>query len=326
MPRARLPSFIMASSLPSNIGLIIFFAAVNFFIYKVYNFVTLYFFVPSEPLKKYKRKNGTTWALISGSSGGIGYATAHRLLSHGFGVIIFAHEGVPEAETKLRKEYPDGKIKAFTFNCMTASTSDIEKLVNDVKDLPITILVNNVGGVPMAHPKLRAFVDHDEGGIDGQINLNDRFMTHLTRIMVSHLKANAAPRSLILSLSSGARMGIPYVSVYTATKAYNYALSTSLSREFTHLGYPIDVLAILPGEVLSDGNRAGMNNALLAHDFAGHIVNRVDEAVSRSMLALVPYWKHALQMEAMEYLPEGMLRRELAKIIEVKIEALDKEQ
>lgn len=274
----------------STIGLI----TVTAVVYYVYNFVTLFFHTPSDPLRPYKRKEGQSWALISGSSGGMGYALAHRLLSLGFGVIIFAHEGVPEAEAKLRNEYPNGHIKAFTFNCMTASIADMEKFVGGIKDLPITILANNVGSIPQATPAMRPFAEFEHVGIDNIIDLNARFMTHLTLLMIPILRASASPRALILNTSSAGRTGMAYISVYSATKAYNAALSRSLTREFRLWNYPIDSLCIIPGDVKTDGNSKGVPaGQISAADFVNEIVSRVDEAVRRGMLEIAPYWKHS---------------------------------
>lgn len=292
--------------------------------YNIYRFITFHFHTPTHPLQSYKRKEGTSWALISGSSGGIGYALAHRLLSLGFGVIIFAHEGVSEAEAKLRKDYPNGHIKAFTFNCMTASVSDIKGLLDKVKDLPVTILINNVGSIPQAAPSMRLFAEFEHDGIDNTINLNARFMTHFTLLAIPLLKAAAQPRSLILNTSSAGRTGMPWISVYGATKAYNASFSRALTREFRFFNYPIDCLSIIPGDVKSDGNSRVSEGTILAADFAREIVGRVDRAIEREMLECVPYWKHKLQFEVLELLPESVARPELVKVIEYKVKAWEK--
>jgi 17beta-estradiol 17-dehydrogenase / very-long-chain 3-oxoacyl-CoA reductase len=290
--------------------------------YKVYRFYAFYFRVPANPLKAYRCKDGS-WALISGSSGGIGYALAHHLLSLGFGVIIFAHEGVEEAQSRLRSEYPKGNIKAFTLNCATASVSDIQGLVDSIKDLPITVLINNVGSIVMAHPALRPFEEYDADGIDATIALNARFMTHLTRLVLPILKINASPRSLVINISSVGRLGMPYLSIYSATKAYNAAFSASLTREFRIFNTPIDCLAIVPGEVHTDGQRFAAPSPS-AKRFASAIVSCVDEAVRRKLVECTPYWLHALQFIALEWLPEDVLTRESVKTTEKIIVGLEK--
>ncbi|KAF2684793.1 NAD(P)-binding protein [Lentithecium fluviatile CBS 122367] len=315
----------MVTSTLSTAGILTLYTVLLVATYKIYRFCTFYFHVPAHPLQLYKRKGGASWVIISGSSGGIGYALAHQLLSLGFGVIIFAREGVNDAENRLRKDYPLGHIKAFTFNCATASVSDIQSLVNDIKDLPITILINNVGSVAMAHPALRPFANFDANGIDATIALNARFMTQLTRLTLPILQANASPRSLILNLSSAGRVGVPYLSVYCATKAYISAFSASLARECRYFNTPIDCLTIVPAEVHTDGNKYAAASSPTAKQFAADVVGRVDEAVRRKMVECVPYWKHALQDMALGWLPEEVVVRESAKITERMMMLVEKE-
>jgi 17beta-estradiol 17-dehydrogenase / very-long-chain 3-oxoacyl-CoA reductase len=173
--------------------------------YKIFQFYNLYFTVPKNPLQTYKLNTSTSgdkrkhdqeaWALITGSSGGIGLRYAKYLLSLGSGVIILAHEGIPEAEARLRKAHPKGAIKSFTFDCTTATVSDIEHLVDCIKDLPITILINNVGGSPIETPNFRPFKEYNVQGIDKHIDLNSRFMTHLTLLMIPLLTKNAQSKA-----------------------------------------------------------------------------------------------------------------------------------
>jgi 17beta-estradiol 17-dehydrogenase / very-long-chain 3-oxoacyl-CoA reductase len=310
----------------SNLGLGLGSAFLSVLAVKAVRFYTLYFWVPQKPLQKYRLEVGAKerkddksvpWALITGSSAGIGFGYAQYLLSLDFGVVILAEQLIEEADAKLRKAYPDGHIKSFDFDCLTASVSDIEKLLDNVKDLPITILINNVGSVPMEHPKFRQFRDFSSEGIENHWKLNAGFMTHITRLMLPILTKNAQPRSLILNVSSGARTGIPYLSMYSATKGYVTSWSHTLTREFRYLGHPIDCLLVVPGDVVSHGNNVAVTpGSPHADEFAKMLLDRVDGAVGRGLLEISPYWKHALQMVLLDWLPEGVRAPELVKVIE----------
>ncbi|KAF2242714.1 NAD(P)-binding protein [Trematosphaeria pertusa] len=318
----------------SNILLSIGTATLLFIAYNLHRFITLHFLPSRSPLAAYKPKDHTTtsWALITGSSAGIGYGLANKLLSLDFGVIILAHEGVSEAVSRLHAAHPNAsaRIKSFTLNCMTAPLPEIEALVASLEPLPITLLINNVGSVPLPPPVFRHFRAFAAADIDNTINLNLRFATHFTRLMIPHLTRTAssnACRALVLNLSSGARTGMPYLSIYSATKAFNHSFSSALTREFRHFDYPIDCLCIVPGDVRTEGNRLGMQgNAPLAKDFARMVVERVDEAVRQGRVEMSPYWRHAVQIKMLGVLPEGLTRGEMAKVIETKIEAFGKEQ
>jgi 17beta-estradiol 17-dehydrogenase / very-long-chain 3-oxoacyl-CoA reductase len=302
--------------------------------FKVFNFVTFCIHNPQKPLQKYKlnastkgnAEDGVSWALISGSSEGIGFGYAQYLLSLGFGVIILAHEGIPEAEKKLRNAYPDGHIKAITFNCITASVNDIEGLVEVIEKLPVTILINNVGGLPMEYPRFRQFRDFKAHEIDDHWNLNARFMSHITRLMLPLLMKNASPRSLILNITSGARFGMPYLMGYSATKGYVTAFSHTLSRECKVFNYPVDCLLLVPGDVISTGNRLGnLASSPQAAPYAKLVLQKVNIAVERGYLEMSPYWMHALQIETLNWLPESLVRTEGMKLSKLKKEAYAKE-
>lgn len=315
----------MGSPIVVNLALFLLYSAVGLIAYKSYRFYTLYFNVPSNPLQNYKRKDGPSWALVSGSSTGIGYALADSLLSHGFNVIIFAHEGIQEAESKLRAAHPSRQIKALTLDCIKASQSDIESLRASLQRLPITVLINNVGGIPVAPPSVRPFEDFDALAIDATITLNMRFMTQLTQLMLPLLKANAAPRSLILNLSSAGNIGLPYIPVYCACKAYSAVFSAALAREFWHRKVPVDSIAILPGQVRTSANRHAQRGALTPERFATEVMSRVDEAVRRRIFVLVPYWAHKLEHLAAQMLPEGMVVPHLAAEMERMMGEMEKE-
>ena len=316
------------------LGLVIGSGFVLLAAFRLQQFYTLYFRVPASPLRNYKR-NGSSrsnagkeaaWALITGSSAGIGFGYAQYLLSLGFGVIILSNTGVEEAEEKLLKGHPDARIKTITMDCTTASNSDIENLVRSVEELNITILINNVGSIPMDYPHFRLFRDYESGGIENHWNLNARFATQLTRLMISILEKNAQPRSLILNIASQAYIGLPYISMYSATKGYICSFSKALTRELRLFKTPIDCLLIIPGDVHSDGNRLGVTpGSPYAGEYAKMVLERVDGAVARGLLELSPYWKHAVQSAILEYLPEHVVAREVLKVVEGKKNALAEE-
>jgi len=291
--------------------------------YKTYDFLTLFFFSipsPEAQLQQYKhaKTHATTpantpdpvhWALITGSSAGIGYGYASHLLSLGFGVILLAHipTQVAEAEASLRSAYPDGSIRSVVLDCRTASIQEMRELVESVADLRITVLINNVGGIPTSYPHFRPFEAFAPEDIDAHFDMNARFMTHLTGLMLPHLIRNAHPRSLILNVTSAARWGLPYLSMYSATKAHVSTFSHTLAREMKMFKKPVDCLLVVPGDVHSEGNCIGVApGSPDALQYGRMVLERVDGAVARGRVEISAFWKHALQIAALEWLPESV--------------------
>ncbi|QBZ62029.1 hypothetical protein PoMZ_10903 [Pyricularia oryzae] len=334
----------MSVTTSETVGLAICSAVAALVLAKAWRLYDFFFCPPKQPLHRYKILGAlpteestdpsteyNAWALITGSSAGIGFGYAHYLLSCGFGVVILAHENIPAALEQLRTLHPDmakkDRIKGFTMDCTTASPTDIKNLISQVSHLPITILINNVGSIPISYPHMRPFWDYDAEGIDACINLNARFMTHMTCLMIPVLRRNVEPsggRALILNVSSQAHLGMPLLSMYSASKGHVTALSATLAREFRVFGEPIDCLCIVPNEVLSQGNSVAPPGSVVDVDYARMCLERVENAVDSGMTAVMPYWKHYLQAVAAGLIGEARFTTEVMKAMEAKRDALAK--
>ncbi|KAL2208343.1 NAD(P)-binding protein [Sarocladium strictum] len=297
-------------------------------IHTAYLFLTFHFLTPSQPLKAYKSPGTESHALITGASGGIGLGIAQELAHQGFGVILLGHisEELWEAAEDIRRQCPGAIVRTITMNAMTATESKMRKVVDALSDIRISILVNNVGGNAIASPDFRHFNTYTFSDIDNVMNHNDRFMARLTMLLLPHLQQKPTPssKSLILTMASGGMIGLPSLVMYSATKAFNHSFSIALARdlesdpETSH----IDSLCVLPGDVHSQGNTQGLVPGTPKWDFYGRmIVRRADKAVERKMRVMTPWWKHAAQIAMLNFVPEGMLMKELNKVVEVKIKA-----
>ncbi|KAM0420356.1 hypothetical protein ACHAPT_011898 [Fusarium lateritium] len=296
--------------------------------YSIYDFASLHFIKPSRPLQSYLRVGSEpTYALITGASGGIGFGVAKELVKHGFGVILLGHldDELEEAKKSIQRETPGAAVLRIVMDARTATPDDLSEVVKLLEKHNITILMNNVAGLPFAHPQYRELGDLEPAEIDAIIDLNARFMAHLTALMVPVMRRkpkNPGERSLVLNMSSGGYIGLPWLAMYAATKAFNLALSRSLSRELEWVQNDVDCLAILPGEVLSQGNIHGVAEDAPTSDVYGRlIVNTVEGAIKRKKSDLVPYWKHDLESKIMPWLSEGTVTREITNIIRIKKQA-----
>jgi 17beta-estradiol 17-dehydrogenase / very-long-chain 3-oxoacyl-CoA reductase len=282
-------------------------------LYHITCFITFHFWAPRNALSRYRREVApiSAHALITGSSQGIGFGLASELVKRGFGVILLAHiqEELDAAKARLEKLaataslVPD--IRLLCINAVTVTESELEEALSSIQDLPITILVNNVGGMPVDHPPFRFIWEYNAYEINNTISLNARFMAQVTRIMMPTLVRNGP--SLVLNLSSGAQVGMPWLTMYSATKAFNAVFSKALARETRAAGLPVDSIAILPGEVLTEGNCLAVpKGSPNAAEFAKMILDRVDIAVARRALEIFPYWVHELQFGFLNMVPERL--------------------
>ena len=235
-------------------------------------------------------------------------------MARGFGVILFAHEQnfLTRAEKDIRSRHPSAEIRSICINAITASTTEIEKALEPIKDLQLTILINNVGGNPSRPPGFPALHEATGEEVDATVNMNARFMAQVSRILLPTLSRNSP--AIILNLSSGAMIGLPWLVMYSGTKSFATAFSAAVAREqlAVNPNAPVDCIAIVAGNVKSEGNAAASPKGTPeSREFAGWVCDRLECAVSRGMKAISPFWLHDLQARMVDFLPGWMVERAL---------------
>ena len=92
--------------------------AVLRFLHAATQFLTFHILTPSSPLQKYKLPDTTAYALLTGSSAGIGLSIAQELVAQGFGVILHSHlpAELASARTTLLASHPAAKIHTLTLS------------------------------------------------------------------------------------------------------------------------------------------------------------------------------------------------------------------
>jgi 17beta-estradiol 17-dehydrogenase / very-long-chain 3-oxoacyl-CoA reductase len=210
----------------------------------------------------------------------------------------------------------------------TATPKEMEAVVQSIADLQVSILVNNVGGNPVKLPPFRTIATYSSEDVDAVINMNARFMARLTALMLPILSSKPGPkeRSLILNLSSSAKVGVPWLVMYGATKAFNWAFSCGLAHELQASPETkhIDCLAIIPGEVRSQGNSEDVSESEPRWDHFGQcIVDKVDNALSREHKDLHPVMMHEVKDMILEALPPRIRATALNDILGKKRDAFN---
>lgn len=318
------------------------------------DFLFFHFRTPAKPLESYRRSGpNPTYALITGASAGIGYGIGQALVRNGFGVILLGHkkDELAEAAAKLVAQVVPPKdsaqtdagafVKTILMDAQTATPQEMEAALRATivdAGLRVSILVNNVGSCPIALPAWRELATYSHGDIDAVIDLNTRFMARLTALMVPVLTQRGSGtdgqgrsygthrRSLILNLSSAGNVGLPWMVMYGATKAFNLAFSRGLARELemSPETQHMDCLCIIPGDVRSQGNCLGASSGSPDSDTYGeYIVNRVDGAVRRGWRDVSPYWLHHLQLAAVDLIPESFRTKGVVDLMRQKKTAWD---
>ena len=178
-------------------------------------------------------------ALVTGSTGGIGYSIAKVLLREGSQVIINGRtqESVDKAAASLKGL--TGKTP-LTFAGDMSKAEDIERLVKTFPN--VDILVNNVGRfVP------REFTQSTDKDWYDTFDLNVMSGVRLSRAYLPGMKQHNWGRIIFISSESG--LQIPVESVqYGMSKAAQIAVARGIAESCAKTG--VTVNSILPGPTL----------------------------------------------------------------------------
>lgn len=124
-------------------------ATALFLTLKVVHFATPYL-TPSK-LHRYQH-DGNSWALVTGSTSGIGEGFAHALANKKFNLLLHGRNQnkLDKLVKELNTQYPDVQVKTVIADVSDIDV-DVSAIVSAASSLPgkLTILINNVGGAPL---------------------------------------------------------------------------------------------------------------------------------------------------------------------------------
>jgi len=182
-------------------------------------------------------------AFITGSTAGIGLATAKSMLAEGANVIISgrSEESVGTTLKNLKAAFPKADVKGLPIDFGAAD--GIEALVDTLPE--IDILVNNVGIY-----KAQSFFEMPDEDWYQQFEINVMSGVRLSRKLLPAMLERNWGRILFIS-SECALLVPPDMLAYSMTKTALLAVSRGLA-ELTK-GTGVTVNAIVPGSTLSEG-------------------------------------------------------------------------
>lgn len=186
---------------------------------------------------------GEKTALVTGSTGGIGFAIAQGLAAEGAAVIVNGRDEqrVKDAIERIKSEHPDAEVGGM--HADLASRDGVEQLTDHARKTDI--LVNSLG---IFEPK--EFLQIEDDDWQRFFDTNVMSAVRLSRHYLPGMLERGWGRLLFISSESGIHIPAEMVH-YGFTKAAVLAVSRGIAESIPGTG--VTANAILPGPTRSEG-------------------------------------------------------------------------
>lgn len=258
-----------------------------------------------RPPKNLKTAYGS-WAIITGSTDGIGKAFGFQLARKGLNLILVSRNShkLSQVSVEIQGQYPDTRIKKFVLDFSGDVVAGVRQLEGAIRGLEVGVLINNVG---VTYPEAMYFDEVDEKVWMKVVNVNLKGTTLVTRAVVKGMVKRK--RGAIVNIGSGASIVVPshpLYAIYAATKAYVDQLSRSLYVEYKDYGIDVQCQVPLYVSTKMASKVACIEKSSLwipsAEEYAAAAAGRIGYEAR-----CTPYWPHAIQWFFASLFPETLL-------------------
>ena len=214
--------------------------------------------------------------LLTGASRGIGAAMAIAIAKEGATVVGLSRSQQGLAQVQQQIEAVGGRMIAIPAD--VSRVSELSTLIKEVKSAagPIDILINNA-----AIEIYRAFQNYSLDEIQRVLSTNLLAAIELSRLLLPDMLAQQTGHIINIA-SLAAKMGHPYDSIYSASKAGLLMWADAIRQELSGSG--VTVSTVCPGYVKDQGLRS--DTKVHAPRFAG--VSMSKDVVAAVIIAIKP--------------------------------------
>lgn len=184
-----------------------------------------------------------SWAVVTGSTDGIGQSYAEQLARLGLNVVLISRSAdkLAVVAQEIEKKY-QVKTKCIPID-FTSELIIYTTIAEGLKGLDIAVLVNNVG-MSVDHPMFLG--EASDKSLSNVITVNCNSVTFMSKLVLPAMVEKGKGVIINISSQSGCRP-VPMLAVYSATKAYVEFFSAAVAEEYKSKG--IIVQCISPGFV-----------------------------------------------------------------------------
>mmetsp|Transcript_62481 Transcript_62481/g.123461 ORF Transcript_62481/g.123461 Transcript_62481/m.123461 type:complete len:327 (-) Transcript_62481:237-1217(-) len=207
------------------------------------------------PPQNLRTKYGAKWALITGSSSGIGKELARTLLRQGLDVILVARDEPLFGSTveELSKEFPGKQVIRVNANLSDASGTWMNDVKAAVGDKDVQCIFLNAGFIVTGMFEQNAVQAHL-----ANLHCNLTSNIFLSHFFYERMLSKGLGGCIVFTSSSASYIPNPFAVMYGATKSGVSAFAASLACEARPRG--IHVHSIHPSPVNSRFTKGGGND------------------------------------------------------------------
>jgi len=202
-----------------------------------------------ESIMSFRESYGP-WALIAGASEGTGASFARQIAAEGVNCILIARREGPLAE--LADELRGMGVEAVTASVDLSADDAAERLAGVAGDREVGLLIFNAG----ADTNGSQFVSNDLANWDALVARNVVTVMRACHRFAGPMRQRGHG-GIILVGSGACYFGLPGISVYGATKAFNLVLGEALWAELRPHG--VHVLNLIMGKTDTPAHRELMD-------------------------------------------------------------------
>lgn len=251
------------------------------------------YILPPVNFNKYGAHKGK-WAVVTGASDGIGKEYARQIAKKGFNIVLISRTQSSLERVAKEIEGETGvQTKIVAFDASIDVPTNYEKIQQAIKDISVTILVNNVG---KSHSMPVSFLDTDEKEMNDIMTINNTATVKITRAVAPALIATGCP-GLIINMSSFAGLfPTPMLATYTGSKFFIQGWSEALAGELEE--HKIDVECVLSYLVKSKMSKVRRTSATVpsTEQFVSSTLRNIGRRVGAQerYATITPYPSHAM--------------------------------
>ena len=249
------------------------------------------------------------WALVTGASAGIGGALACELAAGGAHLVLTARrrERLEQLAKQLTEQH---KVRVECFAADLARASNPEEIFafTQGKGIAVELLVNNAGFGAYGEFARIALARQLE-----MVQVNVSAVVHLTHLYLPAMIERRRGDILIVA-STAAFQGVPYITTYAATKAFDLLFAEALAEEVRRYG--VRVCALCPGSTVSEFHQvAGQPDRTKGRQESAEKVARVGlRALARGKSCVISGLGNYLGTHGQRLAPRGLVTRVAARL------------